>query len=83
MGLARMTSYAAQKGRAAPVAQPVHQAKRAPLSPADEARIAETRAAVLEHMPEMLLFIRNLHAEGLIDGWRSVTRCTLLEGSHD
>lgn len=67
-----MTSYAAQKGRAAPVAQPVHQAKQAPLSPAEEARIAETRAAILEHMPEMLPIIRNLHAEGLIDGWRSV-----------
>lgn len=79
MGLARMTSYAAQKGRAAPVAQPVHQAKQAPLSPAEEARIAETRAAILEHMPEMLPIIRDLHAEGLIDGWRSVKSFRLID----
>lgn len=78
-----MTSYAAQKGRAAPVAQPVTQAKARPLSPAEETRVAESRAAILEHMPEMLPIIRNLHAEGLIDGWRSVARCALLEGGHD
>jgi hypothetical protein len=67
-----MTSYAAQKGRAATVAQPVSRQASAPLTEAEEARIAENRDLILEHMPEMLPIIRNHHAEGNIDGWRSV-----------
>jgi hypothetical protein len=78
-----MTSYAAQKGRAATVAQPVSRQASAPLTEAEEARIAENRDLILEHMPEMLPIIRNLHAEGLIDGWRSFARFALLDGGHD
>jgi len=74
-----MTSYAAQKGRAAPVAQPVSRQSSSPLTEAEEARIAENRDLILEHMPEMLPIIRNLHAEGLIDGWRSVKSFRLID----
>ena len=52
-----------------------------PISPSEEARIAENKAFVLENMPDMLPFIRELHAEGLIDGWRAVTSCKLITES--
>lgn len=72
-------SYAAAKGRA--VQRPATVARREPkpLSEADQQRIAENRAMVLQHMPEAVQFIKDLHAEGLIDGWRNVARCTLLD----
>ncbi len=35
--------------------------------------IAERRAFIHEHMPEMLPEIKELHALGMIDGWRNVT----------
>lgn len=72
-------SYASAKGRS--VQRPAAPTRRepAPLSEAEQQRIAETRAMVVEHMPEAVQFIKDLHAEGLIDGWRNVTRCTLLD----
>ena len=73
-----MTSYAAQKGRAAPTAPVVKAATTRPLTPAEEARVAENRAFVIEHMPELLPMIRSMHAEGLIDGWRSIKSCRIL-----
>lgn len=74
-----MTSYAAQKGRAAPVAKAAAPAPAMPLTDAEQQRVAETRAAVVEHMPEAVQFIKDLHAEGMIDGWRNVVRCSLLD----
>lgn len=72
-------SYAAAKGRS--IQTPAPTAKRAPkpLSEEEQQRVAENRAMVLQHMPEAVQFIKELHAEGLIDGWRNVTRCTLLD----
>lgn len=72
-------SYSAMKGRAAQVAPPVSNRQPETLSPAEEARIADNRDLVLEHMPEMLQIIRNLHAEGLIDGWRNIKQVRLLD----
>lgn len=69
-----MSSYAAQKGRttqptaAAPSAQ-------AELTTAQEARADENKQFIREHMPEIIPTIRHLHAEGLIDGWRSIKNC--------
>ena len=71
-----MPSYADIKG------QPVRQAN-APaagrpvvgLSDAERERVAANRAFVLEHMPELVDFIKALHAEGMIDGWRAVGNC--------
>lgn len=74
-----MTSYAGQKGRAAAQARPTAPAAPRPITQADEQRTAANKQFILEHMPELLPMIRNLHAEGLIDGWRSVKNCTLNE----
>lgn len=74
-----MTTYASIKGqspRTAPAA--ISRSKAAPaddLTPEEIERIAINRALVLEHMPELVETIRELHAIGLIDGWRSVVRC--------
>jgi hypothetical protein len=38
----------------------------------DREQIAENRAAVLEKLPELVPFIKELHALGMIDGWRNV-----------
>lgn len=42
------------------------------LSTAEQQQVAANRAAVHKHMPELVGFIGELHAEGMIDGWRSV-----------
>lgn len=76
-----MTSYAAQKGRAAPVAKSATDTLPPPLTEAAEARIEANKGFVLNHMPELLQTIRALHADGMIDGWRSVLLCTLLDES--
>lgn len=73
-----MTSYAAQKGRAAPVAHATKASAPRPLTAADEARIAANREFILEHMPEMLDIIRDHHAVGNIDGWRNIDACRML-----
>ena len=71
-----MPSYADIKG------QTVRQAKApaagrpvAGLSDAERERVAANRAFVLEHLPELVDFIKELLAEGLIDGWRAVDNC--------
>lgn len=38
----------------------------------DREQIAENRAFVMENMPELLPFIKELHAQGAISGWRNV-----------
>jgi hypothetical protein len=43
------------------------------LKPAQLARVARNKAAVYEHMPEMVPIIKELHEAGMIDGWRGVT----------
>lgn len=43
-----------------------------PLSEAEHARIKATIAIVKEKMPELLPMIKDLHAQGMLDGWRSV-----------
>lgn len=48
-----------------------------PLSSAEQARVAQNRRLVHEHMPEMLPIIKELVEEGLIDGWRNVTKVTI------
>ena len=74
-----MTSYAGQKGRATAQARPAAPAAPRAITQADEQRTAANKQFILEHMPELLPMIRNLHAEGLIDGWRAVKNCTLNE----
>lgn len=73
-----MTSYAAQKGRAVPATPATTPAKLQPLSAEEEAQVAANRDFILEHMPEMLDIIRDHHAAGNIDGWRSIKSCRKL-----
>lgn len=42
------------------------------------APVADNRAFVIEHMPELVDLIKELHAAGLIAGWRSVQNCKSL-----
>lgn len=70
--------YARQRGRG-PLpehgSQPAVNEKRGvlpPLSAAAQARVAENRALVHEHLPEALPFIKELHELGMISGWRAV-----------
>jgi hypothetical protein len=42
------------------------------LSEAEQQRIASNRQKVRELAPELLPVIADLHAEGLIEGWRAV-----------
>ncbi len=74
-----MTSYAAMKGRASPVANAVTPQPARQLTETEKDRAENNRQFVLEHMPELLPTIRQLHAEGLIDGWRSVVSCTMFD----
>lgn len=46
-------------------------------------RASESRAFVLKHMPEIRPLIAELVAEGMIDGWRNVINCCLLDNSTD
>lgn len=70
--------YARQRGREAPstpaplpLAGEGRKAAR-PMTEAAQARASEMRAAVHEHVPEALPFIKELHEMGMIDGWRNV-----------
>lgn len=74
-----MSSYAGQKGRASSQARPAAPAAPKPITREEEERIAANKQLILEHMPDLLPKIRELHAEGAIDGWRSLVRCTLLD----
>jgi hypothetical protein len=75
-----MTSYASQKGRSVPQAQAAPEAAE-PITPDQEAAIEANKEFILEHMPEMLPIIRNMHAEGLISGWRNVKSCKLINAN--
>lgn len=44
-----------------------------PLSEAEYLRIKDTIAYVKEKCPELVQMVKELHALGMIDGWRSVT----------
>lgn len=65
-----MNDYARIKGNSVPV--PAVPAEPAELTDAERDRIAAKRDQVRTLMPEFVPFIRELQAEGLIDGWRAV-----------
>lgn len=76
-----MTTYAAQKGRGIQNlrSETPSPEKAPPLSDSEKARIESNKEFVIEHMPELLPFIRDLHAQGMIAGWRSVRNCRLID----
>lgn len=71
-------SYGQDRGRAPIKPDPVPRPLRA-LSVKEQATVAENRAEIHEYMPEMLPIIKEMHAAGLIDGWRSVVKVELLK----
>ena len=44
----------------------------APIDDAERARIAGNVAGLREQCPELVPFFKDLHAEGLVDGWRAI-----------
>lgn len=79
-------SYARAKGRAeadspSPQPLPPRGGGAKPLSAAAQARVAENRALVHEHLPEALPFIKELHELGMIDGWRDVVEVEVFPNS--
>jgi hypothetical protein len=76
-----MNDYAKIKGSSAPVptAPAADSSDPAELTDAQRDRIAVKRDQVRELMPELIPFIRELQAEGLIDGWRAVISVTPLQ----
>lgn len=76
-----MNAYASLKGRAATAPKaPIREPSPA-LHDGDQARVETNRRFVLEHLPELAPLIRALYAEGLIDGWRAVRKCTLKDAN--
>ena len=75
-----MPDYASIKAPAATRLPALRQrAQPAALGEVQQAAVEANRAFVREHMPEIEPLIRALYAEGLIDGWRSVRNCQLLQ----
>lgn len=77
-------TYAGVKGKtAATVAVATARPAAKPLTEAERARIARTKAFIEEHLPEAVDVVKDFYAAGLIDGWRSVTNARLIEGNGD
>ncbi|MCW5624410.1 MAG: hypothetical protein KIT73_06830 [Burkholderiales bacterium] len=53
----------------------------AALESAAAKRGREMAGRVKEHCPELVPFLKELHALGMIDGWRSVTYCGPVDGA--
>lgn len=73
-----MSNYATIKGRTTKAAE-THRRDPPALREAGAARVETNRQFVRKHLPELVPTIRALYDAGLIDGWRAVTKCKLLE----
>lgn len=71
--------YSSLKRAKAPHAVASRPAPPRPLSPAEQAAVAENRAFVMAHMPELADLVKAAYREGMIDGWRAVGNCRLLK----
>ena len=77
-----MNDYARATGRSVTSANKVDaraSTVKRKLTDSELAKAAESRSFVHEHMPEALPFIRDLVSAGLLDGWRSVVQCELVD----
>jgi hypothetical protein len=73
-------TYAAAKGRAVPLPT-ARKPTAAPIAnEAERERIAGNYALVKEHLPEIVPFIKELHAVGLIDGLRAIQNVQIIQG---
>lgn len=50
-----------------------------PLCDAERDLVAKNRDLVIVHMPELVPLIHELHALGMIPGWRAVKRIKIFE----
>lgn len=76
-----MASYAGTKGKTVSPSLKPSTAKALPaLSDAEMEAIAGRVRLVKQHMPEAFDFMKELHAEGLIDGMRGLVSVTVFEG---
>ena len=74
-------TYAAAKGRAVPLPTARSRTTAAPIAnEAERERIAGNYALVKEHLPEIVPFIKELHAVGLIDGLRAIQNVQIIQG---
>lgn len=55
------------------IVQPVVRKVLPPVSEAERIRITETIAILKEKVPEVVTMVKEMHALGMIDGWRAVT----------
>lgn len=53
-----------------------------PLNAEEQEQVARNKATVYSHMPELLPWIKTLHEEKMIDGWRGVKVNLLKEVDH-
>ena len=73
-------SYAKVKGKA-PAETPAPRRPPRPAAPidaAEHARIAANIKLHKKHLPEFAPFVKELHAVGLIDGWRAIQHIEIL-----
>lgn len=69
-------TYAKVKGKAAPEKPEARRPPRpaAPIDDDERARIAANVELHKKHLPEFAPLIKELHAVGLIDGWRAIQK---------
>lgn len=73
-------SYASAKGRTAPLFEEQSRKPLPALSDAEKAVIAERVRLAKQHIPEVMDFIKALHAEGMVDGLRCIESVKVLKG---
>lgn len=73
-------SYASAKGRTAPLFEEKNQKPLPALSDEEKAVIAERVRLAKQHIPEVMDFVKALHAEGMVDGLRCIESVKVLKG---
>jgi len=72
-----MNEYAKARGHRAdfhPTTKEPEKRKARALTEEEKSQIAERRAMVHSHLPELVPFIKELHERGAVDGWRCVRK---------
>jgi len=73
-------SYASAKGRTPSGSlKPLNAPPPRPLGEAEKEAVAERARQLKQHLPEAMDFLKELHAEGLVDGLRAIVSVTVFE----
>ena len=73
-------TYAQVRGKTIPTrSAPTQRRALKTLTAQEEARAAEMAALHKQHLPEYVPMLKELHALGMIDGWRSIVSIEVLE----